>query len=62
LLKFSFAQGRANVSLGDLIDGRYSKNKPLISPAFILKIKRQHRFRGLKLTNSTSLGEYLYAG
>jgi hypothetical protein len=44
------------------VDGSYSKNKPLISLAFIIKIKHQDRFRGFKLTNSISLGEYLHAG
>ena len=50
------------VSLGDLVDGSYIKNKPSTLPARILKIDHHHRFRSFKLTNSTSLGEYLDAG
>jgi hypothetical protein len=44
------------------VDGCYIKNKPSTLPAQILKIKHHHRFRSFKLTNSTSLGEYLHTG
>jgi hypothetical protein len=44
------------------VDGHYRQNKPSILPAQILKIKHHHRFKSFKLTNSTSLGEYLHAG
>ena len=41
LFKFNFAKGLAKVSLRDLVDGLYGKNKPSISPALILKINHQ---------------------
>jgi hypothetical protein len=58
----SILEDEQRTSVGELIDSHYSKNKPSTLPAKILKIKHHHRIRGFKLTNFTSLGEYLHVG